>query len=203
MSIPEQGSSSLNSLATLVLNSDYSPIQVIDWRPAIEDLVSGAAYSLRDHDAVVRSEKVAFPVPSIMVRRRYVNHYRPAAFTRRNVLLAYWQADPTHRGYHWICALCGQPMRLSDLTFDHLIPRCRGGQTSWENIVLADPCCNSRKGHKTLAQAGMRLHVSPRRPTEAELGMARIQSRLASGGPAFDGWNDFLGEGYWDVPLER
>lgn len=206
MSIPEQNTSplKLDSLATLVLNSDFSPIQVIDWRPAIEDIVSGSAYSYRDHpDAVVRSEKRNFPVPSILVRRRYINHYRPAAFTRRNVLLAYWQPDPTNRGLHWICALCGEPMRLSDLTFDHLIPRCRGGQTSWENIVLADPCCNNRKGHKTLGQAGMRLYVSPRRPTEAELGVTRIQSRLASGNPSFDGWDDFIGSGYWDVPLER
>jgi len=63
---------------------------------------------------------------------------------------------------NYTCQYCGSPSR--DLTIDHVIPKRLGGPTSWENLVCCCRKCNSRKGDKTLQQAGMKLKREPRRP---------------------------------------
>lgn len=82
------------------------------------------------------------------------------------------------------------------MTFDHVVPRARGGVTSWQNVVAACSPCNLHKGSKTLKQAGMRLARIPREPTPAE--MQRHGQRFPPN-HLHDSWLDYL---YWDAELE-
>ncbi|MFN7596942.1 MAG: HNH endonuclease, partial [Cereibacter sp.] len=83
-----------------------------------------------------------------------------------------------------------------DLTFDHVLPRSRGGTTSWENVVAACSPCNLRKGSKTLRQSGMRLVRTPHRPTAEEM---QSHGRRFPPNHLHDSWLDYL---YWDAELE-
>ena len=181
----------------LVLNADHRPLGVCGWQEAIQSVMRGRAYAVAVRAVRVRSPSQDFELPSVMALRRHVPTWRQAAFTRANVWLAY--AEPAEGSPKWTCALCGEDARAEDLTFDHVVPRSKGGVSSWENICLAHSGCNQRKGDRTLAQAGMRLRVALLRPTEADLAMARVR---LSASPAEEAWMAYLPEPYWRVTLE-
>ncbi len=82
------------------------------------------------------------------------------------------------------------------MNFDHVLPRSRGGRTTWENVVAACNRCNLRKANLTLRQAGMTLHRPPRRPDAAEL---QNKGRKFPPNYLHNSWMDFL---YWDAELE-
>jgi 5-methylcytosine-specific restriction endonuclease McrA len=105
------------------------------------------------------------------------------AFTRFNLFLR----------DEFRCQYCGSK---GDLTFDHVLPRCRGGITSWQNVVAACSPCNLRKGSKTLKQAGMRLARAPRAPTAEEM---QAHGRRFPPHHLHESWLDYL---YWDAELE-
>ena len=94
------------------------------------------------------------------------------------------------------CQYSGQRLPAHELTFDHVIPRSRGGRTSWENVVTASSDWNLRKANKTPKEAGMHLLNEPRQPTTREL----IEHGRAFP-PNFlhESWNDYL---YWDSELD-
>ena len=91
------------------------------------------------------------------------------------------------------CQYCGS---RGDLTFDHVVPRSRGGITSWDNVVAACSPCNLRKGSKSLRQAGFTLRRPPRRPSSEEM---QNMGRRFPPNHLHDSWLDFL---YWDAELE-
>ncbi len=94
-----------------------------------------------------------FPLPTVIRLRYYVKiPYKEITLSRRNVL---------HRD-HYVCQYCGD--RRHDLTIDHIVPRCRGGSDSWDNVVAACLKCNVKKGDRTLKESGMSLVIPPRRP---------------------------------------
>lgn len=198
MSTPATRREALGTQRTLVLNADWTPLEVWDWREAVCALVRGAASVAASYDVPVCSPNRQFALPSVLVRHRYVRTDRPAALTRRNVFLAYAELHPG--GLAWRCALCGAPTRRHELTFDHVVPRSRGGGSEWANIALACAPCNGRKGSCTLAEAGMRLLVPLRVPTEREVNQARLHADLLD--PPTE-WRDFLSEAYWEAVLER
>jgi 5-methylcytosine-specific restriction endonuclease McrA len=82
------------------------------------------------------------------------------------------------------------------VTFDHVLPRSRGGRTTWENVVAACTRCNLKKANLTLRQAGMALQRPPRRPDAAEL---QNKGRKFPPNYLHESWMDFL---YWDAELE-
>ena len=88
---------------------------------------------------------------------------------------------------------CG---RSGEMTFDHVIPRSKGGRTTWENVVASCGRCNLAKGNKSLSQAGMRLRKPPVRPEAEKL---RNVGRKFPPNYLHESWTDFL---YWDAELE-
>ena len=106
-------------------------------------------------------------------------------FTRHNI----FERD------HNTCQYCGQKFDRKDLNLDHVIPRDRGGETSWENIVCSCVPCNSQKGNRTPAEAGMKLLHRPKRPKW------RPFIHLTWGGPHHDSWKHFVDVAYWNVEL--
>uniref|UniRef100_A4WUF6 HNH endonuclease n=1 Tax=Cereibacter sphaeroides (strain ATCC 17025 / ATH 2.4.3) TaxID=349102 RepID=A4WUF6_CERS5 len=138
---------------------------------------------MAEYDQVVRSQRAAFRIPSVVVLKEFVSPQKRVAFTRFNLFLR----------DEFRCQYCGAK---GDLTFDHVLPRARGGVTSWQNVVAACSSCNLRKGSKTLRQAGMRLFRAPKEPTPAE--MQRHGQRFPPN-HLHESWLDYL---YWDAELE-
>jgi 5-methylcytosine-specific restriction endonuclease McrA len=93
------------------------------------------------------------------------------------------------------CQYCGKSFDRRDLNLDHVIPRDRGGPTTWENIVCSCIRCNTRKGNRSPQEAGMRLIRKPRRPKWRPF--LHVQVAL----PAHDQWKHFIDLAYWNVEL--
>lgn len=94
-----------------------------------------------------------------------------------------------------MCQYCGKRFPTAELSLDHVIPRSKGGTTTWDNVVCACLACNVRKGGRTPDQAGLRLirpSVKPRRNPVIHVRLS--DNRYAS-------WKQFLDRAYWDVEL--
>ncbi|RME49013.1 MAG: HNH endonuclease [Chloroflexi bacterium] len=142
--------------SVLVLNATYEPLNVVSVRRAVVLLLKEKAELVEAAEARLRAEHIEFPVPLVI---RLVTYVRvPRRFnlpvSRRTVLS---RDDYT-------CQYCGAQPGKSELTIDHVLPRSRGGDHSWENVVTACGPCNRRKGNRTPAEAGMRLLRKPYRP---------------------------------------
>ncbi|HEX3871258.1 MAG TPA: HNH endonuclease [Pirellulales bacterium] len=94
------------------------------------------------------------------------------------------------------CQYCGRRFPTSELSLDHVIPRSRGGQTTWENIVCSCVKCNVRKGGRTPTEAHMHLIKSPVKPKRSPL----LSMKL--GNPKYESWKTFLDNAYWSVDLK-
>jgi 5-methylcytosine-specific restriction endonuclease McrA len=159
--------------ATLVLNRSWRPVHVTTVRRALcmvfrdaakivcpaslqtYDFASWIEVPIPDHASAIRSPSVSIAAPEIVVLAHYNRvpcHQAP--FTRRNLFL---RDDYT-------CQYCGKRGPSSKLSVDHVLPRSRGGSTSWENCVLACVRCNARKANHTPQEAGLNLLRQPTRP---------------------------------------
>jgi 5-methylcytosine-specific restriction endonuclease McrA len=92
------------------------------------------------------------------------------------------------------CQYCGARCSISELTYDHVVPRSRGGRTTWENIVSACCACNARKANRTPAEARMALRTQPVRPTWMPALQIRVSARSVP-----DAWRDYM---YWTDEIE-
>src|SRR5690242_12244567 len=145
----------------LVLNADYRPLSYYplslwSWQDAIKAVFLDRVNILAEYDRAVRSPSFEMRIPSVVSLKTYIKPARNPAFTRFNVFLR----------DRFECQYCGDPR---DLTFDHVIPRSRGGRTTWENVVTACSPCNLEKGGQLPRDAGMHPRQRPRQPTVMEL----------------------------------
>jgi len=95
-----------------------------------------------------------------------------------------------------LCQYCGKRFATSELSLDHVLPSCRGGDTSWENLVCACVRCNVRKGGRTPQEAGMKLIKKPVRPKRSPMLTIKL------GNPKYASWKNFLDNAYWSVDLK-
>ena len=179
---------SLRHYPALVLNADYRPLSYFPlslwpWQEAVKAAFLDRVVIVAEYEATVRSPSTAFRLPSVVVLRDYVTPAAYPAFTRFNLFLR----------DEFTCQYCGAK---GEMTFDHVVPRSKGGRTTWRNVVAACGPCNLRKGDKTLKQSGLRLARPVVQPTAAEL--QNIGRKFP---PNFlhDSWMDYL---YWDAELE-
>lgn len=180
-------------LKTLVLNADmqplsWGPLSVWPWQDALVAVLQERVYQVCTYDIEVRSANQRFPVPSVVALKDF-HRRKKVSFTRFHVFIR----DRMR------CQYCSKKFEPKDLTFDHVLPRSRGGKTTWNNIVTCCHADNLRKGAKTPKEAGMRLLRQPFEPTPYELDVAakhctRIKDQL------HETWLDFL---YWDIALEE
>jgi 5-methylcytosine-specific restriction endonuclease McrA len=140
----------------LVLNATYEPLNVVSVKRAVVLLLKEKAQIVEATEAWVRAQNWAIPQPLVIRLVYYVRipHRLSLPLGRRTVL--------ARDGY--TCQYCGARPDKSELTLDHVVPRSRGGRSSWENVVTACTRCNQRKGRHTPEEAGMPLRVPPRRP---------------------------------------
>jgi len=172
----------------LVLNADYRPLSYYPlslwpWQEAIKAAWLERVDIVAEYDECVRSPSTTIRIPSVVVLKDYVKPQKRVAFTRFNLFLR----------DEFSCQYCGA---TGDLTFDHVVPRSRGGITSWENVVAACSKCNLKKGARSLKQANMSLRKPPRQPGAEEL---RNMGRKFPPNYLHESWLDFL---YWDTELD-
>ena len=177
------------SCPALVLNADYRPLSYYPlslwcWQDAVKAVFLDRVDIVSEYDRVVRSPSFEFRLPSVVSLKTYVRPARHPAFTRFNVFLR----------DRFTCQYCGAG---EDLTFDHLVPRSRGGRTCWENVVTACQVCNLLKGNQLPQEA----HMFPRqRPSQPSTYILQENGRGFPPNYLHESWRDFL---YWDTELEQ
>lgn len=140
----------------LVLNASYEPLNIVSVKRAIVLLLKEKAEVVEAAKAKVRAERLALDLPLVIRLVSFVPLPRrlPLPLSRRTVLARDL----------YTCQYCGNQPGRADLTVDHVLPRSRGGVTSWENVVAACGACNRRKGNRTPEEAQMHLMSAPARP---------------------------------------
>jgi|APSaa5957512622_1039677.scaffolds.fasta_scaffold65855_3 5-methylcytosine-specific restriction endonuclease McrA len=198
----------------LVLNADYTILEIVDWEKAFSLLFRKVVRLVEDYSGrVVRTPNETFKFPAVVAHFKYRKHQRGLAFNRSNLLAR----------DQYTCQYCGMQPRLKDgspdlqmLTLDHVIPRCRGkkgkvkvpwrkrpvGVTSWFNILTSCSSCNGRKGSLSVKESGYKMKKIPRPPTVGEAQWMRLFQYKVP-----DEWQDFIPENspwrdYWTVELD-
>jgi 5-methylcytosine-specific restriction endonuclease McrA len=170
---------SLMQAPVLVLNATFEPINVTAVRRALVLMLKGVAQAEETHPSnEVHSTSKALRVPSVirLLSYRHIPQ-QSRALSRKNILLRDRNT----------CQFCGKPLPASELTLDHVVPRSRGGSSTWENLVACCYRCNNRKGDRTPEEAGFRL---ARRPRPFTLHTSRQLMRLI--GHKDEKWRKYL-----------
>lgn len=182
---------SVESCPALVLNADfrplsYFPLSLWSWQEAVKAVFLDRVNIVSEYDRVVRSPSFEIRLPSVIALKDYIPTARRPAFTRFNVFLR----------DRFTCQYCSERHVANDLTFDHIVPRSRGGQTVWTNVVTACGTCNLAKGSRLPNECGMFPRTSPFQPTSFEL---QENGRGYPPNYLHESWRDFL---YWDSELD-
>ncbi|MGH9580211.1 MAG: HNH endonuclease [Terriglobales bacterium] len=144
---------SVMHLPVLVLNASYEPINICAARRAVVLVLKGVARTEEENGHYLHSARLALRLPSVirLLEYRRIPH-QTRALSRKNILLRDRNA----------CQYCGSVLPSSELTLDHVVPRSRGGLSTWENLVACCHPCNRRKGNHLAMEAGMELLREPR-----------------------------------------
>lgn len=170
----------------------YRPHEIVDWKDAVTAMFKGKIEVLVQYDEVIahidRHTLATFPelrralrqvigtdaesldvkVPAVAILRRRVGKTKTGVkFSKINVCL---RDD-------FRCQYCTTKLPMSKLNYDHVLPRSRGGKTTWENVVMACYPCNSDKANKTPDEAGLRLLAVPVKPKVLPMNEPLMESR--------------------------
>ena len=162
-------------MKALVLNQDYSPISICSIQRAfvlvfmekveMVETFNGSKFHTIDQ---------AFPIPAVIKLQRYINiPYKSVELSRNNIF----------RRDNFECQYC---QSTKELTLDHLIPRSKGGKSTWKNLVTACKSCNSIKGDETPAAVGLNLKTEPFKPSY-------LMFLRDFSGDRYEEWMPFLG----------
>jgi 5-methylcytosine-specific restriction endonuclease McrA len=162
----------------LVLNASYEPINICAARRALVLVLKGVATSEELASGYMHSARQQVRVPSVirLLEYRRIPH-QTRALSRKNILMR----------DRYTCQYCYRTAPSAELTLDHVIPRSRAGETTWENLVACCYHCNNRKGSRTPEEAGMKL---ARQPRPFSLHTSRHLMRLLANGE--DQWRKYL-----------
>lgn len=183
---------SLESCPALVLNADYRPLSYFplslwSWQDTVKAVFLERVHILSEYDREIHSPGFSMRLPSVIALKEYIAASKHPAFTRFNVFLR----------DRFSCQYCGDHFPTHDLTFDHVLPRSKGGRTLWTNVVTACGDCNLLKGNRLCSETGIYPRQAPFAPSSQEL-----QENGRSFPPNYlhETWRDFL---YWDSALEE
>ena len=179
---------SLEKCPALVLNADYRPLSYYplslwNWQDSIKSAYLDRVTIVNNYDRIIKSPSFSMKLPSVIALKSYIKPKSNPNFTRFNVFLR----------DKFMCQYCGSN---SELTFDHLLPRSKGGKTDWNNVVTACSSCNVQKGGCLYDNSEMSLQQIPYQPSTEDL-----HRNGKNFPPNFlhKSWIDYL---YWDVELE-
>ncbi|MBV8476338.1 MAG: HNH endonuclease [Acidobacteria bacterium] len=176
--VPQDDHYSSLHAPVLVLNASYEPINVCAARRAIVLVLKGIAMAEEENGHYLHAARLAFRIPSVirLLEYRRIPH-QSRALSRKNILLRDRNT----------CQYCGEVLPSSELTLDHVVPRSRGGASTWENLVACCHSCNRRKGNQFPGEASMHLMREPR---AFNLHTSRHIMRLM--GRSDDKWRKYL-----------
>ena len=138
----------------LVLNASYEPINICGARRALILVLKGVAKTEEEQGAILHAARLLVPMPSVirLLEYRRIPH-QTRALSRKNILLRDRNS----------CQYCGIVLAAGELTLDHVLPRSRGGLSTWENLVACCHSCNRKKGNHLLSELnGIKLLREPR-----------------------------------------
>lgn len=162
--------------ATIIEPETYQTFTWADW----------SQLEPNENEDRIYTSSYSFKIPEIILLSRYEKLPKPKVhFSRRNL----YKRDANQ------CQYCGCKPGTEELTIEHVVPRSRGGETTWENCVIACVSCNRRKADRTPDQAGMKLLKHPKKPEGHSF-------RFSDCKPV-KSWQAFLGQAYWLVELEN
>ena len=143
----------MDGRVVLLLNQNYEPLNVCSVRRAILLLLMGKVEILENGSGEIRTVSSIYPLPSVIRLVYLVRRPRPQ---RRLTHAEVFNRDK------YTCQYCSR--QTKDLTIDHIVPRYRGGEHTWENVVSACISCNRKKAGRTPSEAGMKLIGEPLPP---------------------------------------
>ena len=178
----------LEKCPALVLNADfrplsYYPLSIWCWQDAVKSVFLNRVSIVSNYKRKIRSPSFEMNLPSVIALKSFIQPSKNPNFTRFNVFLR----------DKFSCQYCGD---RKDLTFDHLLPKSRGGLTDWNNVVTACSSCNVRKGGKLYKDCDLQLTNKPYAPTVEDL---HRNGRNFPPNFLHESWMDYL---YWDIELE-
>lgn len=193
-------SSKAENSKCLLLNADYTPLRIISWQRAIVWSIryeNNSSYGIEiieyyEDKYIQGSGNKKYRVPSVAKTLKYFNPYnRKINFSRHNLFI---------RDQH-TCQYCGKQLCSSQLTYDHIIPKCRFVEnkklsTNWNNIVTACRPCNHKKGNRTPKEAGMQLIKSPIQPNYSVEYLPWYQELTTIDSAYYGQWKQFLAPNY-------
>lgn len=160
------------------LNYDFE-----SWREVSEERAAFKA----PHEDWIRAVNFEIQVPRVIRLLAFDRLPKQTVrFNRRNIF-----ARDSNR-----CQYCGKRFPTQELSLDHVVPRSRGGETTWENIVCSCVRCNVKKGGRTPEEAHMSLVKRPTKPKRSPVLSIKL------GNPKYESWRMFLNEAYWSVDLK-
>lgn len=183
---------SLDACPALVLNADFQPLSYLPlslwpWQEVVKAVFSNRVNIVATYDVSVRSPSVIFPLPSVVSLKHYQKTDFVAPFSRFNVFLR----------DSFSCQYCSAQLPTTELTFDHVVPRCMGGKSNWTNVVTACVSCNLSKGRSLLEDLPyMKLAVEPKQPSSFDL---QAKARLFPPKHLHESWRDYV---YWNESME-
>ena len=144
-----------NEAKTLKLDISYRPIEIVDAVEALVLCLIGKAQAIENYQKEIKSVSDSFQLPAVIVLKRFVKfQFKVVAVRRQEVILR----------DQCTCQYCAKKFPVDKLTIDHIIPKSKGGENTWENLVAACKKCNQRKGNRTPEQANMKLLNTPKKP---------------------------------------
>ena len=166
-------------LPVLVLNASYEPINICGARRALVLVLKGIARTEEEHGLTLHAQRSIVPMPSVirLLEYRRIPH-QTRALSRKNILLRDRNT----------CQYCGESLPPSELTLDHVVPRSRGGNSTWENLVACCHACNRRKGNRLLSEIDDMILLRDPRPFS--LHTSRQIMRMLGRGD--DRWRKYL-----------
>lgn len=168
----------------LLLNITYEPLRIINWKKAITLLLLNKVEVLEEYGREIHSVSFTVRLPSVVRLLRMVKKPKSSVrFSRQNI----YARDRYH------CQYCGSEFHPEDLTYDHVIPKSRGGKTEWRNIVTCCIECNRKKGGRTPSEAEMTILRQPSQPKWVPALRITIGFRDMP-----QSWRDYI---YWNVEL--
>lgn len=172
--LTEKNIENLTSRNVLVLNANYMPLTICSAKRAICLIYLKKIDILLNYDETIRSPTTSISLPSVIKTKEYINFSNISIdLSRKNILV---RDDYT-------CQYCS--IKNQCLTIDHIIPKFRGGQETWDNLVTACKPCNQKKGIKSVVESKMKLIKLPKRPNKIHYFQRFVKQKQS-------GWKPYL-----------